>query len=303
MNKLVFAPLSNKVKAVIRFGLMIKYPDQFLTVRVQELLGNPEIVTLCAGFQGQKWRSEQFAEDLMQWLPYAALSQEDQLAFGMHNYREFISRAAFHVYSKKDESRGEVGELLLHQACIQYHNASPVICKLLLKTSPNDVVKGFDGVFVVPTVDDFEIWLGEAKFYSSAGDAVTAAIKSIKDHFLDSFINAEKAMIIGHITKDTPFYDDLIKIFRSQTSADELFKKAVFPVLITYESKAVKAVTEITEAFKLGLQSEATEISSKFAGFLKTKKIKIQLILVPLWEKKLLLDAFDKRLGSHIVGP
>ncbi|TAX87145.1 DUF1837 domain-containing protein (plasmid) [Rhizobium leguminosarum] len=282
---------------------MITYPQPFLAVRVQELNSNPEIVTLCAGYQSEKWRAEQFAEDLMQWLPYAALSQEDQLSFGMHNYRELVHRASLHIYSKKNESRGEIGELLLHQACIQYHNASPVICKLILKTSPNDVVKGYDGVFVVATGDDFEIWLGEAKFYTDADSAVQAAIKSIRDHFLDAFINAEKGMIVGHITPSTPFYDKLLKLFTSQASADDLFAKAVFPVLITYESTSVNTAKSVTEAFREGLRMEAVEISKKFGNFLSDKKINIQLILVPLLKKKLLLDAFDRRLGGHLIEP
>lgn len=239
----------------------------------------------------------------MQWLPYAALSQEDQLSFGMHNYRELLQRAALHVYSKKDETRGEVGELLLHQACIQYHNASPVICKLILKTSPNDVVKGYDGVFVVAAGEDFEIWLGEAKFYKNADDAVQAAVKSIKEHFLDAFINAEKGMVIGHITPSTPFYDQLKAVFASQTSADELFARAVFPVLITYESSAVGAAKSITEEFKAALKKEALDIAGKFGNFLSKNQINIQLILIPLFEKKLLLEAFDRRLGGHLIDP
>lgn len=280
---------------------MINYPKPFLAVRVQELCSNPEYVALCAGYQSQKWRAEQFAEDLMQWLPYAALSQEDQLSFGMHNYRELIQRAALHIYSKKDESRGEIGELLLHQACIQYHGASPVICKLILKTSPNDVVKGYDGVFVTATDDDFEIWLGEAKFYKDAEKAVHAAIKSIKDHFLDAFINAEKGMIVGHITPSTPFYDRLKTLFSSQSSADELFQKAVFPVLITYESASVGMAKSITAEFCNGLKAEADKIADKFKVFLSENTINIQLILIPLHKKQDLLDSFDRRLGGHLI--
>lgn len=279
---------------------MITYPQQFLAVRVQELKTKPEVVTLCAGYQSEKWRVEQFAEDLMQWLPYAALSQEDQLSFGIHNYRELVQRAAYHIYSKKSETRGEIGELLLHQACVQYHNAAPVICKLILKTSPNDTVKGFDGVFVVSSDEDFEVWLGEAKFYSDANKAVQAAVKSITEHFLDAFINAEKAMIVGHITPSTPFSEQIGRLFKSQTSADELFEKAVFPVLITYESASVNTAKSITDAFNEGLRKEAVAISSQFGAFLEARNIKIQLILVPLLSKQLLLDAFDKRLGAHL---
>ncbi|WP_186458501.1 HamA C-terminal domain-containing protein [Neorhizobium alkalisoli] len=281
----------------------ILYPSQFLQVRVQKLAGNPEYVTLCAGYEGKKWRSPQMAEDLMSWVPYAALSQEDQLAFGLHNYRTFIQRAAYHIYAKKDETRGEVGELLLHQACVQYHNATPVVCKLILKTSPNDVVKGYDGVYVVANQDDIEIWLGEAKFYKDAKSAVAAAVKSIKDHFLPAFINAEKAMIVGHITKDTPYYDQLVHLFLNQTSADKLFSKAVFPVLVTYESESIAGHISVCSELEEALKEEAEDISSKFGELIKQYGLKLQLILIPLLSKEELLHQFDTRLEAHIVKP
>jgi len=61
-----------------------------------------------------------------------------------------VSLAARHIYkTKKTESRGEIGELILHIACVQEFGASPVLLKLALKTSSNDTVKGYDGVHYV----------------------------------------------------------------------------------------------------------------------------------------------------------
>jgi Cap4 SAVED domain len=90
-----------------------------------------------------------------------------------------------------------------------------VLCKLILKTAPNDTVKGFDGIYVVSTKDDFEIWLGESKFYKSPNRAIKDAVKSITTHILPHFISAEKAMVTAHIEPSVPFYKELKSIFAS----------------------------------------------------------------------------------------
>lgn len=144
----------------------VEYPDAFLAVRVDHLDLSPPFAALCAGYDGGSWRADRLADHLFQWLPFAALNQEHQLAFAAHNFVEMLRLAAAHIYStKKTESRGELGELLLHIACIVHFKTVPVVCKLVLKSSANDTVKGFDGIHLLPLDDGFEIWLGESKFY------------------------------------------------------------------------------------------------------------------------------------------
>jgi hypothetical protein len=283
--------------------LAIEYPKKFLDIRVQNLNVNPAMTALCAGYELKNWRARGFAKSIFSWLPYAALSQDDQSAFGIHNWEEFVNRAALHVYTKKDDlTRGEVGEILLHQACVQYYGASPVICKLILKTSPNDVIKGYDGVYICPNAenDDFEIWLGEAKFYTNQNDAAIAAVKSIKEHFLPDFIKAEKAMIVGHINKNVPFYSKISDLFHGTTSADELFGRAVFPVLITYESAAIANHNIVGPSLTVALEAEVESIARKFDSIISTHGLRIQLILIPLGSKSQLLHEFDSRLQAHL---
>jgi hypothetical protein len=119
------------------------------------------------------------ADHLFQWLPYAALSQENQLAFGSNNFVEMLRLAAAHIYkTKKTATRGEIGELMLHLACILHFKTIPVMCKLVLKTSSNDTVKGFDGVHLLPRDSSFELWLGESKFYTDPQDSIREAARS-----------------------------------------------------------------------------------------------------------------------------
>jgi Cap4 SAVED domain len=133
--KLLLAPRADTTEG---FGMPLTYPDPFLEVRCSEITQPFPATGLCAGYEGGKWRSDQLADHLFQWLPYAALNQEHQLGFGSHNFVEMLRLAAAHIYkAKKTASRGELGELLLHLACILHFKTVPVMCKLVLKSSAN----------------------------------------------------------------------------------------------------------------------------------------------------------------------
>jgi len=272
---------------------VIKYPDPLLEVRVQML----DATALCAGYQGGDWRAVQLADHMFQWLPFAALNQEYQLSFGAHNFVERLKLAAAHIYhTKKTAQRGELGELLLHLACIAHFKTVPVLCKLLLKTSPNETVKGFDGVHLLPTPDTFELWLGEAKFYSDVSDAIRDAATSIKSHYLPAFLQTEKAMIFGHIAEGLPHRQRVLDLFRQQTSSDELLKMSVFPVLVTYESATITAHGSITDEFVSQLKSEVERIRASFGQLMEDVPLRFQLILVPMKSKQLVVESFDQKL-------
>ena len=279
----------------------VTYPDPFLEVRCTDLTPPNPTTGLCAGYEGGKWRSERLADHLFQWLPYAALNQEHQLGFGSHNFVEMLRLAAAHVYStKKTASRGELGELLLHLACILHFKTVPVMCKLVLKSSANDTVKGFDGVHLLPLKNGFELWLGESKFYTDAEKGMRDAIKSVKDHILPSFLATEKAMIFGHVGKDIPHRTEVIKLFKSQTSGNELLKMAVFPILVTYESASVASFTEASAAYVSGLTTEVGNLRAFFGKRAAGLKLRFQLIFIPLGSKKDLVASFDTKLGAFL---
>jgi hypothetical protein len=283
------------------FGMPIVYPDPFLEVRCNDINELWPTTGLCAGFEGGAWRSAQLADHLFQWLPFAALNQEHQLGFGSHNFVEFLRIAAAHIYStKKTATRGELGELLLHLACILHFGTVPVMCKLVLKSSSNDTVKGFDGVHLLPKNESFELWLGESKFFTDGQEAIRDAIKSVEQHILPSFLNTEKAMIFGHVGKDIPHRDEVLKLFKSQTSGDKLLAMSVFPILVTYESSSVASFTEVSDAYVQSLTSEVAALRTYFGEKASNLKLRFQLIFVPLGKKKDVVDHFDKRLEAFL---
>jgi hypothetical protein len=279
----------------------VVYPDPFLEVRYHALEPLPPTTSLCAGYDGGVWRSASFADHLFNWLPYAALSQEHQLAFGANNFVGMLRVAAAHIYNtKKTTTRGEIGELMLHLACILHFKTIPVMCKLVLKSSSNDTVKGFDGVHLMPKGSSFELWLGESKFYIDPKEAIREAVKSIKDHVLPQFLATEKAMIFGHVAPDIPHRDEVLKLFKSQTSGDELLKRAVFPVLITYESASVAGHNIVADPYVQSLRKEVEALRTYFGGKAAGITLRFELLFVPLGKKKDVVDSFDQLLEAFL---
>ena len=174
------------------------------------------------------------------------------------------------------------------------------MCKLVMKSSSNDTVKGFDGIHLLMKDSGFELWLGESKFYSDPQEAIVDAVKSVRDHILPAFLSTEKAMVFGHVGKDIPHRDEVLKLFKSQTSGDKLLANSVFPILITYESVTVATFKELSDTYVQALKDEVSKLRGTFGKRAADLTLRFQLIFVPLGKKSELVEQFDKRLEAFL---
>ena len=281
--------------------MTILYPDPFLEVRVDFIDLPVPGAGLCAGYEGGLWRGTQLADHLFNWLPYVGLNQEHQFEFGSATFVELLKIACAHIYNtRKTDTRGELGELLLHLCCILHYGTVPVLCKLILKTSSNDTVKGFDGIHIVVTGDTFELWLGESKFYIDGRSAIREAVKSIEEHIAPAFLSTEKAMVLGHIGPGVPRRADVLRLFKQQTSGDTLIEMSVFPVLVAYESKSVRSHQQLCDEYTEALRSEVAALRTYFCTAAKDLPLRFRLIFVPLGSKQDVIDRFDKKLEAFL---
>lgn len=281
--------------------MTIHYPDPFLEIRVETIDLPAPTIGLCAGYDGGLWRARELADHLFDWLPYVGLNQEHQFEFGSSNFVELLRVASAHIYNtRKTSTRGEIGELLLHLACILHFDTVPVICKLILKTSSNDTVKGFDGVHVVVKGDEFELWLGESKFYTDGRSAIREAVTSIRDHIAPAFLSTEKAMVLGHIGPNIPHRKEILRLFRQQTSGDKLIEMAVFPILIAYESGSVSSFQQLCNEYSAHLEEEVAALRDYFCHESDKLTLRFQLIFVPLGRKQDVVDRFDQKLEAFL---
>ena len=137
---------------------ILPHPDPFLTIRVQRLDLTPALAAVCAGYELNKWRCDQLASHLLEWLPEFALTHSEREALGAHNAVALVSQAARAIYtSQKYQRRGEPGELLLHVIIRQTFKTVPAITKYFFKDAANDTVKGFDAVHVVASDTELQL--------------------------------------------------------------------------------------------------------------------------------------------------
>ncbi|RVT82591.1 DUF1837 domain-containing protein [Rhodobacteraceae bacterium CCMM004] len=254
----------------------------------------------CAGFELSEWRCDGLADNLMEWITdYALKSDELRNSNHTNNYVR-LKQAATRVYiSENYKRRGEVGEIAAHAICRTYFDTIPIAARVNYLSASNDPVKAFDLVHVRYVNDgDIELWLGEAKFFKTRSSAISDAITSIESHITAGFLKNEKLLLGPQVSDDIPHSAKIKELLASETSLDDLFSNAVFPVLIAANSGATKKNTEPCEKYKTGVAKEMATLWETLKASGLTKKIKVRLIYVPLGDKDKLNTAFDNRLKA-----
>lgn len=252
----------------------------------------------CVGFELKKWRSAAYADHLIEWLPDYALKSDELETLTHANTYSRIRQAAARIYTSENyKNRGEIGEISLHAICRQYFDTIPVAPRVFYLTSSNEVVKSFDMVHVRYLGDsDFELWLGEAKFFTDSNSAISSAISSVTDHISAGFLKNEKLILGPQVSKNIPHSDKIRELLSSEASLDKLIKHSVFPIFIVANSKALTHHTEPSPEYNSAIQSELTKLADTIEKSGLKNSIVIRLIYLPILSKKDLADDFDLRL-------
>jgi hypothetical protein len=250
----------------------------------------------CAGFELAVWRCDALADHLIEWIADYAL-HEDELSVHHGNMYVRLREAAARIYTSAEYARrGEVGEIALHAICRDFFGTIPFAPRVFYLTSSNDVVKSFDLVHVRYPDSGPELWLGEAKFFTDGVEGAKAAVKSLKDHLDHGFLKHEKLILGPQVSRNVPHYQEIRDILSVQTSLDELFSTAVFPVGIMCESAACAGANTICAEYASALEAELAQLSQVIATSGLPQRVRLVLLHVPLGSKRQLADAFDERL-------
>ena len=271
-------------------------PSRLLTQLSYDSKAIPASGIYCAGFELSIWRCNALADHLIEWIADFAL-HEDELRVHHGNMYVRLREAAIRIYSSADYAqRGEIGEIVLHAICREFFGTIPFAPRVFYLTSSNEVVKSFDMVHVRYPAAGPELWLGEAKFYKNGVDGARAAVKSLTDHLDQGFLQNEKLILGPQISRNIPEYQRVRDLLSAQTSLDELFKTAVFPVCIASESLATFSAKTICNEYVAALIVELAEMSRILAASGLPQRAKLVLLHLPLGSKQKLADAFDARL-------
>jgi hypothetical protein len=286
----------------------MEHPDSFLDVIFHDISDAGDDMALCAGFERGQWRNDQLADHVMEWLPEFALDYSELSEISHANALKMTKKAAKIVYqTKKYGLRGEFGEILLHIAIRQVYETLPAVSKIYYKSAVNETVKGFDAVHVVKRGDDLELWIGETKFYEKLTRAIYDVSKEIIDHLETDYLKSEFILIKNKIDPKWPEAERLKSLLHENTSLDEVFKRVCIPILLTYDSDIVSRSNSSNDEYKENIKSELisayTSLREKLKSGYKNKfsqdfTLTAHVILIPLKEKKKLIEALDTRLKA-----
>nr|WP_269801777.1 DUF1837 domain-containing protein [Blastococcus atacamensis] len=236
------------------------------------------------------------AEHLMDWVLDFALRHSERKGFSHGRALDALRSAIRRTFGNGND-RGLPGEILLHLACRQFYGSDTVIAKIFFKTATNDTVKGFDSVHVVHGEDGLEIWLGEAKFYSSLPHAVRSVVKELEQHLGADYLQDERLMIASKIEDIHPHAQELRSLLHKNTPLEELFTRVTIPVLLTYDSAVTGAHTSVCQEYKDQLEEELRSGWTYFEQRIPSSlPVTVRLILVPLATKEILTAALKQEL-------
>lgn len=284
------------------------HPRSILEVIISDVETDVRLLGVCAGYENQEWRAKQLVDDFIRWAPDWILKKSEIRDMGVHNMMDLAAKALKRIYiSEKFGHRGEIGELLLHMILRKFMGADRAISRIFFKDAPNDTVKGFDGIFVVPTENangetELELWLGESKFYKDSARGIRDVLTELEDHLATDYLRTEFAAITDKIEPDWEHAEQLTRLLDETVSLDEVFKRVVIPVFITFDSE----ITQRHRTHSAEYVAEMTaHVQQQYAGF-QTRiadrnlpaSIRVHLILMPLATKEMLQAEFDWRLKT-----
>ena len=274
-------------------------PSRFLTVRMHDLSLEPSLTAVCAGYEGGQWRASDYARHLLNWVPDFALRYSERTGFNTGTGMEIIRRATRSVFGTKSAGQGGVpGEILLHIVCRQVFGSDTVVNKVFFKTGVNDEVKGFDAVHIVDTPDGLELWLGEAKFYTSRNDAIRDALASVREHLQTDYLKSEFGLITPKIDDAWPYARQVRQLIDGNMSLDQVFERVTIPVLLAYESPAVQGYSRDCAEFRAAFETEMRDGWARFSRQYSSRPlpVRVRLFLAPLESKQALVGELDRRL-------
>lgn len=274
-------------------------PSSFLVPIIHDLSSDPPLATLCAGYESGAWRGEALAEHVMEWLPEFSLSKDELDNLTPGTAVRLVKKAARLVYqTEKYGRRGEFGEIFLHIALRQLYGSIPAISKIYWKDSVNTTVKGFDAVHVVANGDFLELWLGEVKFYENGNKAITDVAGELVAHTKRDYLRNEFMLITNKLDSDSPYFNKLSLLLDPNTSLDNVFEALCIPILVTYDSDAVRDSNKSDESYKKKLSAEIETLQKKYNQEIPPGSfpIKVHLFFLPLHTKKLLIKLLDDLL-------
>lgn len=280
-----------------------KLPDPFLVEFYASL--DKELLHSFSGFDVKyslkKWRHENFAKHLIEWLPEFSLKASEIVNIRAHNAEAILARSVS-TFSEADLPRDRlIAELILHAILRSRQNSEPVACKVFFKY--NGKLSEFGNAHIVQVFgQDDQLWLGLARLIeANEMNATLSRICEILDETISEKVLSEEREIIISLREPLhhqPKADAFNRALHRNSPVDDMLNVLCFPILLAYDSKALSSGW-----FADYITSLKTEIENHFNTFTtqlpeRIKQVKVVVFLVPMESIELLTHAFNARCGK-----
>lgn len=261
-------------------------------------------------FEDEKWRDSVFDDFLWDNVSQTALTKNERVN-AMLGDRSRLREAAKNlrlIDKEPESSRGsEIAEIILYGLMKLHFGALPVVPKIFYKQNSNDYAKGADSVHISIHGDEFRLYFGEAKFYSSIENIrLDAIVESVGRSLATDKLRKENAIITNLRELDTielpPGMADKIRVALSnRSSIDEIKPLLHVPILLLHEcslthgavAKDQAYVDLIVEVHRERAQAYfERQISALASQVVRYAEITFHLVLFPVPSKKQIVDRF-----------
>lgn len=246
----------------------------------------------------KKWRHENFAKHLIEWLPEFSLKASEIVNILAHNAEAILARS-ISTFSDSDLPRDRlIAELILHAILRSRQNSEPIACKVFYKSAGKLSEFGNAHIVQIPGQDD-QLWLGLARLIkANSMDATLEQICEVLDETIsETVLSAEREIIISlrEPLHHQPKADAFNQALHRNSPVDDMLNVLCFPILLTYDSEALSSGW--LEDYINNLKTEIETYFSTFTTQLpeNIKQVKVMVFLVPMESIELLIKAFNAR--------
>jgi Cap4 SAVED domain len=272
---------------------------------------NNRLLSFVNDFEDGTWRHQKFQNYIWDNIAQTGLSERERSSLSEQGYSA-LQHAAKNLRLTDNDKIGEgseIAEIFLYGVMRHHFGALPVVPKIFYKQNTQDNAKGADSVHIVVDGDDFTLWFGEAKFYNSIADArLDTIVKSVFECLTTEKLKKENSIITNVADLDVLPIDATLRgkikeALKPHHSIDHLKARIHVPILVIHQCDITSANTDITAQYRQQMiehhQERAEAYFSKQlakSGTLhKYDSVNFHAILVPVPNKKLIVDAFTKQ--------
>lgn len=267
------------------------------------------LLSLINGYEDGVWRATNFHNFIWDNIAQTALSERERTSLVDRSHSSLVAAARnLRLTDKSDDiSEGsELAEIVLYGVMKNHYKALPVVPKIFYKQNTQDNAKGADSVHIVISENDFSLWFGEAKFYNSIEDArLGTVIASVQNALDTKKLRKENAIItnirdLDQLITDKALLKSITDALSDQESIDDIANKIHIPILLIHECDITHSSKTLDEKYRQSITDHHLERANsyfkkqikKLGNIVKYPKITFHLILLPVPNKKLIVDKF-----------